>query len=534
MSRVLLTSICFFIICMNYSIAGTITLPQTGQNVCYDELGNIINCTGTGQDGDFNAGIGWPNPRFSVNRDCVLDNLTGLMWAKNANIPNQTLSWQDGLDYIKSLNTAVGLCGYTDWRMPNSLELGSLVNLGVKEIQNWLRDQGFTNIQHMYISSSTDSQFKYYVRHVEFHHGSAGEYDKEKSYGYLWPVRGESLGVAPMWRTGQDICFDTDGIQINCSGTGQDGDLKAGVEWPSPRFTDNGDGTATDNMTGLIWLKNVIDKDSDNNSMRGPAVCHPEIDKTWEEAFDYVKCLNSNNYLGYNDWQVPNRVQLQSLIDYQRENPSLPEGHPFRYPSCGRGFHGASYWTSTTVASQPDKAWWISMSHGLVTEGSSWNSTKESRMPVWPIRCVASIVSRYRLYNPNDGNHHYCTSQNEYNTLYDYGWIQEGIACYMYDGLTTIDSVNAVPYYRLYNPNSGEHHYTTDANEYTVLETIGWIQEDIDGYVFASQVTGSEPLYRLYNPNDGLHLWTMDINERDVLIDLGWVDEGIACYVFSE
>ena len=79
--------------------------------------------------GDFIAGTEWPNPRFSMNDDCVLDNLTGLMWAKNANIPNQTLPWQDGLDYIKSLNAAGGLCGYTDWRMPNSLELVSLVNL---------------------------------------------------------------------------------------------------------------------------------------------------------------------------------------------------------------------------------------------------------------------------------------------------------------------------------------------------------------------------------------------------------------------
>ena len=92
--------------------------------------------------------------------------------------------------------------------------------------------------------------------------------------------------------------------------------------------------------------------------------------------------------------------------------------------------------------------------------------------------------------------------------------------------------MDAVPYYRLYNPNSFEHHWTTDANEYTVLGTIGWIQEGADGYVFASQVSGSEPLYRLYNPNDGLHLWTMDANEKKVLIGIGFIDEGIACYVF--
>ncbi|MGA9347827.1 MAG: hypothetical protein WBW48_03355 [Anaerolineae bacterium] len=36
--------------------------------------------------------------------------------------------------------------------------------------------------------------------------------------------------------------------------TGEDGELLKGVTWPSPRFTDNGNGTVTDNLTGLIWL----------------------------------------------------------------------------------------------------------------------------------------------------------------------------------------------------------------------------------------------------------------------------------------
>jgi hypothetical protein len=148
--------------------------------------------------------------------------------------------------------------------------------------------------------------------------------------------------------------------------------------------------------------------------------------------------------------------------------------------------------------------------------------------------CFSSdnIVPRYRLYNPNDFHHHYTTDENEYHTLGNIGWNQEGISSCLYDEKRTLESVDAVPYLRLYNPNSSEHHWTTDANEYNVLGTVGWIQEGEDGYVFPSQVRGSEPLYRLYNPNDGLHHWTMDTNERTVLIGYGWVDEGIACYVF--
>ena len=45
--------------------------------------------------------------------------------------------------------------------------------------------------------------------------------------------------------------------QTSSNATGDDGDLQRGVAWPDPRFTDNGDGTVTDNLTGLIWLKNA-------------------------------------------------------------------------------------------------------------------------------------------------------------------------------------------------------------------------------------------------------------------------------------
>jgi hypothetical protein len=58
-------------------------------------------------------------------------------------------------------------------------------------------------------------------------------------------------------KTGQTKCYNASGTEILCSSTGQDGELQKGVDWPSPRFTDNSNGTVTDNLTGLIWLKNA-------------------------------------------------------------------------------------------------------------------------------------------------------------------------------------------------------------------------------------------------------------------------------------
>ena len=63
--------------------SGTIKLCKTGQTKCYDTLGAEIACFKTGQDGEFQAGVTWPDPRFSVDGECIIDNLTGLMWTKS-------------------------------------------------------------------------------------------------------------------------------------------------------------------------------------------------------------------------------------------------------------------------------------------------------------------------------------------------------------------------------------------------------------------------------------------------------------------
>jgi len=61
---------------------------------------------------------------------------------------------------------------------------------------------------------------------------------------------------APVPKSGQTACWDESGYPIDCVGTGQDGEYQGGVS-VDPRFTDNGDGTVTDNLTGLIWLKDA-------------------------------------------------------------------------------------------------------------------------------------------------------------------------------------------------------------------------------------------------------------------------------------
>lgn len=84
----------------------------------------------------------------------------------------------------------------------------------------------------------------------------------------------------------------------------------------------------------------------------------------------------------------------------------------------------------------------------------------------------------------------------------------------------------SVAIYRLYNPNSGEHFYTSGLAEARHLRSVGWREEQI-GWFAPNEHTGA-PVYRLYNPNAGDHHYTMNSFEAAHLVKVGWRDEGTA------
>ncbi len=136
--------------------------------------------------------------------------------------------------------------------------------------------------------------------------------------------------------------------------------------------------------------------------------------------------------------------------------------------------------------------------------------------------------SVYRLYNPNSGEHLFTQDFNEYRTLGSYGWQQEGCAWISPD-----EKTSSTPVYRLYNPNSGDHHYTTEAHEYETLGGIGWKKEGV--FLYSDEEGQEVPIYRLFNPNEtiGTHHFTTNESEYKTLGSLGWKQEGIAWYGIS-
>jgi hypothetical protein len=149
--------------------------------------------------------------------------------------------------------------------------------------------------------------------------------------------------------------------------TGTDGDLKKGVAWPTPRFTANGNGTVTDNLTKLIWMQNAY------SFVSG---------RTWAQALSEANILQSGSIPGLTDnsmagdWRLPNLRELQSLVDYGGYTPAiLPAGHPFTNVKPG------TYWSSTTYPHITTGAWLVSF-----TDGNVNYSSKNNLNYVWCVR----------------------------------------------------------------------------------------------------------------------------------------------------
>ena len=167
-------------------------------------------------------------------------------------------------------------------------------------------------------------------------------------------------GPAPVEKTGQTTSY----------ATGDDGDLQMGVEWPDPRFIDNEDGTVTDNLTGLIWLKNA-------NCFGGRYWAQAILDCN---ALSGGSCgLTDGSFAG--EWRFPNVRELQSLIDFGEERSALPAGHPFANVQTESDNFEDGYWSSTTYAHEPIDAWNVYFDTGSVD--GDW---KGNRHHVWCVR----------------------------------------------------------------------------------------------------------------------------------------------------
>ena len=154
---------------------------------------------------------------------------------------------------------------------------------------------------------------------------------------------------------------------------GDDGSLHKGVAWSvAARFTDNLDGTVTDALTGLIWLKDAGCLGSD----------------VWSRALTAVNQLASgscglSDQSVAGDWRLPNINELESLIDVSAANPAISVGNPFANVSSG------IYWSSTSYyggVGGSDKAWTLRLSDGRYMNDTMSNVKASTANGIWAVK----------------------------------------------------------------------------------------------------------------------------------------------------
>jgi hypothetical protein len=175
-------------------------------------------------------------------------------------------------------------------------------------------------------------------------------------------------------KSGQTLCHDSAGTLIGCGGTGHDGATQLGV---ARSYTNNGNGTVTDNATGLLWQKCSY-------GLFGGSGCEFGTLATMNWATAQTDC--SALTTAGRTWRLPSRLELETLIDYGTSNPSINVAN---FPPTVAGL----YWSSTTYASNTTNAWIFNFNGG--------NVSNTDKMGNFQVRCVSGDIKPTTTFTDN-------------------------------------------------------------------------------------------------------------------------------------
>ncbi|MCI1649850.1 leucine-rich repeat domain-containing protein [Bifidobacterium tibiigranuli] len=178
------------------------------------------------------------------------------------------------------------------------------------------------------------------------------------------------------------------------------------------------------------------------------------------------------------------------------------------------GYTFAGWFTAKTGGSKVTGTLTATSSRTLYAQ---WVAAKPAPKP-----SLGTPVAVYRVYNTNSGLHHYTTSLAEKNALVKLGWKSEGAS---FNAAKQGSASGLKPVYREYNPHNGNHNWTLNPTEHKQLVKLGWKDEGVAWYANPS---GPVTVYRLYNPHSGEHVYTTSAKEYAAVGKAGWHQEGTA------
>lgn len=304
------------------ALAGSYPIVDTGQNTFFDDYGPI----GALSPGDayYGQDAAYHGNSFSYtdNGDgTVSDNVTGLMWTQA--VSSERSTWNEAVAGAATCDVG----GYSDWRLPTIKELYSLMNFN-----------GSSNSRTPYLNTAyfdfiwgdevggrqIDSQF----------------WSSTKYVGRVFDGREAAFGVN--FADGR-----IKGYPIN--GPDPDRDVhfvryvRGNTSYGKNSFHDNGDGTVTDNATGLTWMK------ADSG-----------MTMNWGEALAYAEAFE---YAGHDDWRLPNAKELQSIVDYSRAPDAT--GSAAIDPVFSVTDIESYYWTGTTLQEGPGQGVYVAFGRAM-------------------------------------------------------------------------------------------------------------------------------------------------------------------------
>lgn len=256
---------------------------------------------------------------------CVRDNVSGLLWeVKTPENASRNFTRSGAFNYASTTNSGGGLCGFSDWRVPDRRELFSIVDNSSRF--GAFDERFFPNTTPTTVAAAT----MYWTNEV---------YHANPTYGWT-------------------ITFLTGASTEQLASSLQKVRLVRGERFPVGDFRDNGDGTVTDLTNGLTWDKCSWGQAWDS----GANSCSAVADATsanWPDALTAAVTANEASHRGRRDWRLPNRVELESLL---RLNANLPAIDAGVFPNTA----AVGYWSSTPYAISLD-AWRVAFDYGRVS-----------------------------------------------------------------------------------------------------------------------------------------------------------------------
>jgi hypothetical protein len=341
---------------LTYSVSAQITYPIVDTDVSnhYNNT-SVISAPSHGQafygqDATHNGN----QPSYTDNGDgTITDNITGLVWQKSYKV----MSLSEASEAVKSFKAG----GHSDWRIPSIKEAYSLIIFSGKDVSS--KEMNKSPYEAPFIDKN----------YFDFDYGSNGPRPIDVQVLTTTVYKGKTMGrdatvFGVNFADGRIKGYPIIDPRSRSEKKYTVRFVRGNIDYGKNNFEDNSDGTISDLATGLMWQKTDSKKAMN-----------------WEEALAWAQMKNTENYLGHNDWRLPNVKELQSIVDYTRSPQETNSAaiDPIFEISKIKVEEGANnypfFWSSTTHENirGADAACYVSFGEALGFFGPPHSSQKK-------------------------------------------------------------------------------------------------------------------------------------------------------------